>query len=87
LPIYITLYDLENKIVPDFDDKMNAVSEVAGVKYINLNNNEMKFMTHNENAYYDASHMVNSATEAFNKKLCSILKDNGFKTKARELTK
>ena len=74
LPIHSTLFDIENKYVPEFNNLMNDLSEKLRIPYIDFNNPDKKYFTSDPLNFTDSSHLQFSATEKFNTLLVKELK-------------
>ena len=75
LPIHSSLFDIENKYVPEFNKLMNDLSEKLRISYIDFNNPDKKHFTSDPLNFTDSSHLQFSATEKFNTLLVKELKD------------
>ena len=74
LPIHSTLFDIENKYVPEFNKLMNDLSVKLEIPYIDFNDSDKKHFTNDPLNFTDSSHLQFSATEKFNTLLIKELK-------------
>ena len=74
LPIHSSLFDIENKYVPEFNKLMNDLSVKLEIPYIDFNDSDKKHFTNDPLNFTDSSHLQFSATEKFNTLLIKELK-------------
>ncbi len=72
LPVHAPLYALEDARTPDFDARMQAVADRAGVPYLALQA-RMPEIAGDEFAFTDGSHFESAATTEFTRRLWQLV--------------
>ncbi len=75
LPIHSSLFEIENKFVPEFNKLMNDLSAKLDVPYIDFNKSDKKYFTNDPLNFTDSSHLRFSATKKFNTLLVKELQE------------
>ena len=74
LPVHKSLMKIENDYVPNFNAKIQMLSDKLSLPFINMNTEYFKDFTSNANNFTDSSHLEFEATKIFNELLIKELK-------------
>lgn len=74
LPIYESLYAMEEKYTPDFDKHVQKMADQLNVPYLNMNAPKFDHFTHDHRNFTDSSHLSFAVTEGFNNMLADELR-------------
>jgi len=72
LPTYHTMHEMEEQAIPDFNASMQSIAGELKLRYIDFNSG-FEWLTEDEHAFTDASHMEFDKTAAFTKAMVEAI--------------